>query len=117
MSAAPTDPVESFIVRDEAANCAGALPAEEAAGTIRWLRPDFQVPRSTQAVIGLEPGGSGRRNLSDGATSPPTPAQAPTATINWPNTLPEQLATLAAPLAVLEAPGRARRLDDGRWLG
>ena len=70
---------------------------------------------------------------------------APTAAINWPATLPEQLATLAATLnstpqtesqlaarftgkgrwksrlpdilAALEALGRARRLDDGRWLG
>ncbi len=119
--------------------------AEEAAGTIRWLRPAFQAPNSAQAPIGLESGDSGRRNFSDGAPSPPTPASAPTAAINWPNTLPEQLATLAAALgstpqteqqlaarftgkgrwksrlpdilAALEALGRARRLDDGRWLG
>ncbi|MBK8759789.1 MAG: class I SAM-dependent DNA methyltransferase [Sulfuritalea sp.] len=123
--------------------------AEEAAGTIRWLRPAFQAPGSTQAAIGLEPGGAGQSSVgkfvSDGATRPPTPAPAPTAAINWPNTLPEQLATLAAALgstpqtesqlaarftgkgrwksrlpdilAALEALGRARRLDDGRWLG
>jgi hypothetical protein len=39
MSAAPIDPVESSIVRDEAANYAGALSAEEAVDTIRWPRP------------------------------------------------------------------------------
>jgi len=119
--------------------------AEEAAGTIRWLRPAFQAPGSTQAAIGLEPGDLGRRNQkSDGATSPLVPAPAPTQQA-WPSTLPEQLATLAAALgstpqtesqlaarftgkgrwksrlpdilAALEALGRARRLDDGRWLG
>ena len=123
--------------------------AEEAAGTIRWVRPAFQAPGSTQAAIGLEPGGAGQSSVgkfvSDGATRPPVPAPAPTAAINWPATLPEQLATLAATLnstpqtegqlaarftgkgrwksrlpdilAALEALGRARRLDDGRWLG
>ncbi|MBK9351096.1 MAG: class I SAM-dependent DNA methyltransferase [Sulfuritalea sp.] len=123
--------------------------AEEAAGTIRWLRPAFQAPGSAQAAIGLEPGGAGQSSVgkfvSDGATRPPVPAPAPTAAINWPATLPEQLATLAATLnstpqtegqlaarftgkgrwksrlpdilAALEALGRARRLDDGRWLG
>ena len=123
--------------------------AEEAAGTIRWVRPAFQAPGSTQAAIGLEPGGAGQSSVgkfvSDGATRPPTPAPAPTAAINWPNTLPEQLATLAAALgstpqtegqlaarftgkgrwksrlpdilAALEALGRARRVEDGRWMG
>jgi hypothetical protein len=113
------------------------------------VRPAFQAPGSTQAAIGLEPGGAGQSSVgkfvSDGATRPPTPAPAPTAAINWPATLPEQLATLAAALgstpqtegqlaarftgkgrwksrlpdilAALEALGRARRLDDGRWLG
>jgi hypothetical protein len=120
--------------------------AEEASGTIRWLRPAFQTPNSAQAAIGLEPGDSGRRNqkLSDGAPSPSAPAQAPTQQ-QWPATLPGQLAALAAALnsapqteqqlaarftgkgrwksrlpdilAALEALGRARRLDDGRWLG
>jgi hypothetical protein len=122
--------------------------AEEAQGTIRWLRPDFQAPASAQAAIGLESGGAGQRSVgkfvSDGATSPATPAPAP-AQRQWPATLPEQLATLASALggtpqttdqlaanftgkgrwksrlpdilAALEALGRARRLDDGRWLG
>ena len=77
-------------------------------------------------------------------TSPSAPAQAPTQQ-QWPATLPGQLAALAAALnsapqteqqlaarftgkgrwksrlpdilAALEALGRARRLDDGRWLG
>ena len=123
--------------------------AEEAAGTIRWLRPAFQAPNSAQAVIGLEPGGAGQssvgKSVSDGATRPPVPAPLQAVAKSWPATLPEQLATLAAALgstpqtegqlaarftgkgrwksrlpdilAALEALGRARRLDDGRWLG
>lgn len=120
--------------------------AEEATGTIRWLRADFQAPQSAQTAIGLEPGGSGRRNLSDVATSLPAPARAPSQQ-QWPSTLPDQLAAVAriltesptaqteAQLAAsftgkgrwksrlpdiikaLEALGRARRLDDGRWMG
>ncbi len=123
--------------------------AEEAAGNVRWLRPDFQAPGSTQAAIGLESGGSGRSSFGkpekpDGATSPPASALAPTQQ-QWPATLPEQLAALAAALGnspqteqqlaanftgkgrwksrlpdileALAALGRARRLDDGRWMG
>jgi hypothetical protein len=121
--------------------------AEEAQGHIRWLRPEFQNPQAAQAAIGLGPGGSGRRNQkSDEATSPPAPARAPTQQ-QWPSTLPDQLAAVAriladSPtaqtetqlaanftgkgrwksrlpdiLAALEALGRARRLDDGRWMG
>jgi hypothetical protein len=118
--------------------------AEEAQGTIRWLRPDFQAPASAQAAIGLGSGNSWLRQRDSSASSPPTPAQAPTQR-QWPATLPEQLATLASALggtpqttdqlaanftgkgrwksrlpdilAALEALGRARRLDDGRWMG
>jgi SAM-dependent methyltransferase len=118
--------------------------AEEAQGTIRWLRPDFQAPASAQAAIGLGSGDSWLRQRDSSASSPPTPAQAPTQR-QWPATLPEQLATLASALggtpqttdqlaanftgkgrwksrlpdilAALEALGRARRLDDGRWMG
>jgi len=123
--------------------------AEEAQGNIRWLRPAFQAPQLAQAPIGLESGGAGQSSVgkcvSDGATRLPASAPVSTAAINWPATLPEQLASLAAALggtpqtesqladrftgkgrwkarlpgilAALEALGRARRLDDGRWLG
>jgi hypothetical protein len=121
--------------------------AEEAQGHIRWLRPEFQNPQAAQVSIGLEPGGSGRRNQkSDEATSLPAPA--PTLlSQQWPSSLPDQLAAVARVLAdsptaqteaqlaanftgkgrwksrlpdilaALEALGRARRLDDGRWMG
>jgi hypothetical protein len=137
--------------------------AEEAQGHVRWLRPEFQAPQSAPGGKAEKKSGkgarlefirkrgqariySGRRNLSDAATSLPAPAQAPTQQ-TWPSTLPEQLAAVAriltdsstaqteAQLAAsftgkgrwksrlpdiikaLEALGRARRLDDGRWLG
>jgi len=120
--------------------------AEEAQGHIRWLRPEFQNPNAQAALVGAglpaipaiatkvaptEAGGFGT-------------AVAP---LTWPSTLPEQLAAVArilaaSPaaqteaqlaghftgkgrwksrlpdiLAALEALGRARRLDDGRWMG
>jgi hypothetical protein len=121
--------------------------AEEAAGTIRWLRPEFQHPQALQAPIGLETGGAGRgMQKPDAATIPPTAARA-TAPQAWPQSLPEQLAAVArlladSPatqteaqlaasftgkgrwksrlpdiLAALEALGRARRVEDGRWMG
>ncbi|MDP2795775.1 MAG: hypothetical protein Q8O25_17100 [Sulfurisoma sp.] len=113
--------------------------AEEVQGHIRWLRPEFQAPASTQtSMAGL--GESGQRNVQpDEAPSPPAPP-AP-----WPQTLPEQIAALANALsqnpqseaelatrftgktkwksrlpellATLATLGRARRLDDGRWMG
>jgi hypothetical protein len=88
-----------------------------------------------------------RKHKARSAGCAPTPAQAPTPASQqqWPATLPEQLATLASALgnapqtesqlaarftgkgrwksrlpdilAALEALGRARRLDDGRWMG
>ncbi|MCX7148126.1 MAG: class I SAM-dependent DNA methyltransferase [Rhodocyclales bacterium] len=114
--------------------------AEEAQGRIRWLRPEFQEKGAR-----LEFGEALNSNQAPfSATSPqvtPAPMQ------QWPQTLPEQLAAVAriladSPtaqtaaqlaanftgkgrwksrlpdiLAALEALGRARRLDDGRWMG
>ncbi|MCM2288539.1 MAG: hypothetical protein NDI67_05870 [Sulfuritalea sp.] len=117
--------------------------AEEAAGTIRWLRPEFQAPGSVQADMGLEP--ARNRGQTPISTTAPAPAQSPASQQPWPATLPEQLAAMAAALggspqtidqlaahfsgkgrwksrlpdilAALEALGRARRLDDGQWMG
>jgi hypothetical protein len=111
--------------------------AEEAQGHIRWLRPDFLNPQGG-TLGGL--GGSGGRFcdcLAAQGTPPAPPAP-------WPATLPEQIAALANALtaqpqsepqlaarfagkgkwktrlpellATLATLGRARRLDDGRWL-
>ncbi|MHB1427081.1 MAG: class I SAM-dependent DNA methyltransferase [Rhodocyclaceae bacterium] len=127
---------EQILERLVALNAARA--AEEAQGHVRWLRPEFQNPRgATQAGLGVS-----QATICDSHEEPATP-QAPPAP--WPNTLPEQIAALAnaltpAPqteaelaarfagkgkwkarlpelLATLATLGRARRLDDGRWMG
>ncbi len=113
--------------------------AEEAQNQIRWLRTEFQAPAQTQTpMAGL--GDSGQRNV------PPDAAPiSPTAPAPWPLSLPEQIAALASSLkatpqseqqlaarftgkgkwktrlpellATLAALGRARQLEDGRWMG
>lgn len=140
---------------------------EEAAGTIRWLRPDFQAPRAPKAQD--EGAGSSRPRHSalsaanEGGTTPlpsaPLPQpdtedQAPaartkpaTAREPWPAALPEQIAAVARVLAESAAPldeaaiaarftgkgpwkkrlpqlldtlaalGKAREVEDGRWMG
>jgi len=127
---------EQILERLVALNAARA--AEEAQGHVRWLRPEFQNPRgATQAGLGVS-----QVTICDSHEEPATP-QAPPAP--WPNTLPEQIAALAnaltpAPqtetelaarfagkgrwkarlpelLATLATLGRARRLEDGRWMG
>jgi hypothetical protein len=121
--------------------------AEEAQGHIRWLRPAFQNPQAAQAALvgaglpAIPPIATKvapTQADSSGATVAPLP---------WPSTLPDQLAAVARVLAdsptaqteaqlaasftgkgrwksrlpdilaALEALGRARRLDDGRWMG
>jgi hypothetical protein len=116
--------------------------AEETQNQIRWLRPEFQAPASTQtSMAGL--GDSGQRNVQpDEAPSPPA---LPAPSQPWPTSLPEQIQALANALtpspqsetelaarftgkgkwksrlpellATLAALGRARQLEDGRWLG
>ena len=127
--------------------------AEEAQGTIRWLRPAFQNPKITPmqsqtSLAGM--GDSAQRNVQpDEAPSPPSlpaPKQA-YEPLPWPQTLPEQVAAVASKLAAAETPltlaelaanfkgkgpwkkrlpqlldtlvvlGKARVLEDGRWLG
>jgi hypothetical protein len=118
--------------------------AEEAQGQIRWLRPEFQAPQRTQTSIGLEslPG----NEAAEDAASQPLPARASKLATKepWPPSLPAQMQAIArlladSPeplgsaaiaarysgkgksrlpdiLAALEALGRARHLEDGRWM-
>jgi hypothetical protein len=117
--------------------------AEEAAGHIRWLRPAFQSPTQTQAVVaGL---GDARATMCDSPEEIGRPPAPPPPTQTWPQSLPEQIAALANALnttpqsetdlaarfagkgkwksrlpellATLATLGRARQLEDGRWLG
>ncbi|MDO8960112.1 MAG: class I SAM-dependent DNA methyltransferase, partial [Rhodocyclaceae bacterium] len=119
--------------------------AEEARGHIRWLRPAFQAPEQTQtSMAGM---GVSRPTICDSREevgTPPSPP-APRQQQPWPQSLPEQMAALAAALspqpqsesdlatrftgkgkwksrlpellATLATLGRARCLDDGRWMG
>ncbi len=119
--------------------------AEEARGQIHWLRPAFQAPAPTPQQTsfaddaGLEAStGAAFRGASATSAIPRAP---------WPATLPEQVAAVARVLAETRAPlaeadlaarftgkgpwkkrlpqlldtlvalGRARALEDGRWMG
>jgi len=130
--------------------------AEEAQGTIRWLRPDFQNPQPTQAsMAGMEvspptictpESKAGTSDNQEEVGTPPSPP-APTVKQAWPNTLPEQVAAVARVLSAAATPqtladlaahfkgkgpwkkrlpqlldtlvvlGKARALEDGRWMG
>lgn len=96
-----------------------ARAAEEAGGTIRWLRPAFQnpplataVPSQEQASIALEDGYAPAAAVK--ATSAAVPASA------WPAALPEQVravaaALAAAPLGLPLAALAAQFKGKGQW--
>ncbi len=117
--------------------------AEEAAGHIRWLRPAFQAPEQTQTpMAGM---GDARPTICDNHEEVGRPPAPPAPTQAWPQSLPEQMSALANALnqspqaetdiaagftgkgkwksrlpellATLATLGRARQLEDGRWLG
>ena len=105
--------VETLLERLVALNAKRA--AEEAAGTVRWLRPEFQA-RSAGAQAGLDVAPEDE----DTAAAPAAAPAAPVVKRPWPAGLPEQikavaelLATSPTPLALadLEARFQAR----GRW--
>lgn len=112
--------------------------AEEAAGSVCWLRPEFQNPGAARPTTA-----SGRTEKLALETTPPAPA-AVDGKLPWPGDLPGQVAAVAALLDgtpqsldtiaarfsgrgkkarlpqildTLAALGRARRMDDGRWMG
>ena len=124
--------------------------AEEAQGTIRWLRPAFQNPQSAQAkMAGMEVVQPTICDSHEEVGLPPSPP-APSPRIapqQWPQTLPDQVAAVARTLSSVAAPltledlaahfkgkgpwkkrlpqlldtlvvlGKARVLEDGRWMG
>ncbi|MBI5784152.1 MAG: class I SAM-dependent DNA methyltransferase [Rhodocyclales bacterium] len=115
--------------------------AEEAQGHVRWLRPAFQNPRGVEVPVQE----NSALFAAEEAEAPPSPAPAAKGKAPWPQTLPDQMAALAAVLgqtpqsqddlathfsgkgkwkarlpellATLATLGRARKLDDGRWMG
>jgi hypothetical protein len=105
--------VETLLERLVALNARRA--AEEAAGTVRWLRPEFQAPAAgTQSAMPL--------GESEDAEEPATAATPKPAVVKrpWPAGLPEQIKAVAE---VLSASGRPLALSDlearftarGRW--
>ncbi len=110
---ARTAAVEALLERLVGLNAKRA--AEEAAGTVRWLRPEFQA-RTAGAQAGLDVAPED----DDTAATPAAAPAAPVVKRPWPAGLPEQikavaelLATSPTPLALadLEARFQAR----GRW--
>jgi hypothetical protein len=71
--------------------------AEEAAGHIRWLRPDFQHPAAPAA-------GGDQAKIRLPAAAAAAPAAARPGKQPWPATLPEQVAAIARILAESPAP-------------
>lgn len=108
---------ESLLERLVALNAKRA--AEEAAGTVRWLRPDFQdparraaaaaaapVPQQT-AIEGVEPAtaaAAAATEASEAAEAPAASTATAPAAQPWPPTLPEQVRAVAQLLAASPAP-------------
>jgi hypothetical protein len=92
--------------------------AEEAAGTVRWLRPEFQIrapaaqaAHGSQAALDVAP---------DAESAVAMPAAAPLAKRPWPAGLPEQIRAVADVLAASPQPLllcdlEARFAALGRW--
>ncbi len=93
--------------------------AEEAAGTVRWLRPEFQDPARRAATVaapqqagidGVESQAEAAAKASDSGTEGSESTEAPAAVATapaaqpWPPTLPEQVRAVAQLLAASPAP-------------
>jgi hypothetical protein len=75
-----------------------ARAAEEAAGTVRWLRPAYQNPAAGQAVA-LPAQEQASMALEDGTLPAPAITAGATTALHWPKTLPEQVRAVSAALA------------------
>ncbi len=103
--------------------------AEEAAGTVRWLRPDFQHPATPanaaaeQTAMDLGDAGISADNEAADGEAPGAPAGSAGAAVAqqpWPSALPEQIKAvadvLAATPAALDLDAIAARFKGkGRW--
>ena len=113
--------VETLLERLVALNARRA--AEEAAGTVRWLRPSFQQRGAgVQTSLATEPDDADCAS-PEGATTTATASATPVAAVPkraWPAGLPEQIKAVAE---VLASSGRPLSLPDlearfnarGRW--
>lgn len=106
--------VDTLLERLVALNARRA--AEEAAGTVRWLRPEFQNPGAaggTQATMDVD-------TEPDTDTPAPAAPAAPAAKRPWPTDLHEQIKAVAEALAATPVPLavpdiEARFSARGRW--
>ena len=96
---------------------------EEASGTVRWLRPEFQNPAQASTTAAEQTAMDlGSTDTAEDAeeTEAPTPATKPATQQAWPATLPEQIKAVAD---VLSASPTALDMDaiaahfkaKGRW--
>jgi hypothetical protein len=102
-AAAPDEPPQAAAARTELLSRLLALnharAAEEAAGTVRWLRPALQNPQAAVAPPAQTPLGIDQ----PAAPQPVASRQAPPAQA-WPATLPEQMRAVADLLAASAQP-------------
>ena len=106
--------VETLLERLVALNAKRA--AEEAAGTVRWLRPEFQRRQRGGEQTHIDAG------EDDAATATAAPVAAAASVVKrpWPAGLPEQIKAVAdvlasAPAALALADLKARFTARGRW--
>jgi len=91
-----------------------ARAAEEAKGTIRWLRPDYQIPLlagTKQSALALDETDVPATKTGRGK-KPKTPATKKNAAqkISWPKTLAERAKAVESALAAAETPQTAAQL-------
>ena len=75
--------------------------AEESAGQVRWLRPAYQAPETSQAALGL---------AAQATAAKPETSNAKLETIDWPAALAEQALTVRALVQQAAAPLTAEAL-------
>lgn len=88
--------------------------AEEAAGTVRWLRPEFQNPAATGSAAQIEM----TADVEDDEAVPPV--DTPVVKRPWPSGLPEQIKAIAEVITVSAKPLAIAELEQrftarGRW--
>jgi hypothetical protein len=111
---------ESLLTRLVALNTQRS--AEEAAGNVRWLRPNFQNPHSRSPDAAKAESGSFSAELPGfrSAASRLQEGATPAAKLPWPASLPEQVAAVArvlagSPIPLSEAAIAARFSGKGAW--
>jgi hypothetical protein len=79
--------------------------AKEAAGQIRWLRPDYQAPAEVKKPTQIA--------LIETEEPPPTPAITPKTKQPWPKAMAEQAQAVRGVLQSLEGPATVKQVAAG----